>query len=191
MKEKTVKQLVDVKRYVAEDGKEFDSYGACKEYDDTIYYDKYKPLFEFKWTTSDEDEFRVTYKSDHHNEFLAFVSKILNERLHGKDTSDEDRYKTENLENHFSRESAPLVDGHVYNLNTSYSYENDNWDRLFVQIEDVTDTHIVTDMIKAELIDNEDFAKILSDFKRKHRHIDSTKIMNAIEEYYDNLEFLD
>ena len=54
MKEKIVKQVVEVKHYIAADGKEFESYHACKEYDDTIYYDKYKLIFEFKWLLFNE-----------------------------------------------------------------------------------------------------------------------------------------
>ena len=191
MKEKIVKQVVDVKHYIADDGKEFESYHACKEYDDTIYYDKYKPIFKFKWTTDCEDEFRVTYKSKYHKEFLAFVSKMLNENLRGHDTENECDYKVENLENYFNKECAPLVDGHVYNIDTAYCYENDDWDKLIVWIEDVSDTHIVTDMIKHELIDNKEFRKILEDFKRNHKHIDSTKVMDAIRTYYNELQFLD
>lgn len=190
MKEKFVKQVVEVKHYIADDGKEFESYHACKEYDDTIYYDKYKPIFEFKWTTDDEDEFRITYKSKYHKEFLAFVSKILNERLRGQDTENECDYKVENLEDYFNKEYAPLVDGHVYNLDAIYYYENDNWDKLMVNIDDVTDSHVVTDTIQHDLINNKEFQKILEDFKRNHKHIDSSKVMDAIRTYYNELQFL-
>jgi len=188
MKEKIVKQVVEVKHYIAADGKEFESYHACKEYDDTIYYDKYKLIFEFKWTTDDEDEFRVTYKSKYHKEFLAFVSKILNERLRGSNTENEHDYKAENLEDYFDKECAPLVDGHVYNIDTAYYYENDAWDELTVWIEDVSDTHIVTDIIQHELIENEEFRKILANFKHNHRHINYTKVTDAIRTYYNTLQ---
>ena len=190
MKEKIVKELVEVKHYIADDGKEFDSYHACKEHDDTIYYDKYQPIFEFKRTTDDADEFRITYKAKYHKEFLAFVSKILNDSLRGKDTENEYDYKAENLEDYFNKECAPLVDEHVYNIDTAYYYEDNDWDKLIVWIEDVSDTHVVTDTIQHELINNKEFQKILEDFKRNHKHIDSNKVMDAIRTYYNDLQFL-
>ena len=64
MKEKIVKQVVDVKHYIADDGKEFESYHACKEYDDTIYMGRS--------TYSKKDDviglFRyIQYVNDEHN----------------------------------------------------------------------------------------------------------------------------
>ena len=36
MIEKIVQKIIDVKHYIAEDGKEFDDYNKCKEHDDSI-----------------------------------------------------------------------------------------------------------------------------------------------------------
>ena len=113
---------------------------------------------------------------------------MLNENLRGSGTENEHDYKAENLENYFNKECAPLVDGHVYNIDTAYYYENDAWDELTVWIEDVSDTHIVTDIIQHELIENEEFRKILANFKHNHRHINYTKVIDAIRTYYNTLQ---
>lgn len=191
MIEKIVQKVIDVKHYIAEDGKEFDDYNKCKEHDDSIYYDRCKSLFEFKWIDNyEEEEFRVTYKANYHEEFLKFISKLILEELRADDTMEENDFRVENIENVFKEEAAPLVDGHVYNIDTLYSYENDDWDHFSVFIEDVSDTHVVTDIINNELIKNKDFQKILEDFKRKHQHINSEKVISAIRMYYDSLQFL-
>ena len=78
----------------------------------------------------------------------------------------------------------------MYNLDTVYYYENDDWDELMVNIDDVSDTHVVTDMIRHELIENKEFQKILEDFKRNHKHIDSSKVIDAIRTYYNEIQFL-
>ena len=46
-----------------------------------------------------------------------------------------------------------------------------------------------TDIINNELIKNKDFQKILEDFKRKHQHINSEKIICAFRTYYNSLKF--